>query len=59
MDTSQRGIRCIQLILEDRYRRDSMGRCLLNNNNNNDNNDIKNNKDDDDDDEDEGGRPFD
>ena len=55
MDTSQRGIRCIQLSLKDRYRRDSLGQCLLNNNNNNNNNnnDIKNNNDDDDDDDDD------
>ena len=58
MDTSQWGIRCIQLSLKDRYRRDSMGRCLYNNNNNN--NDMKNNNDDDDDDDkDEDGRLFD
>ena len=61
MDTSQWGIRCIQLSLKDRYRRDSMGRCLHNNNNNNNNDDIKNNNDDDDDDDDkdEDGRLFD
>ena len=55
MDTSQWGIRCIQLSLKDRYGRDSMGRCLYNNNNDND---IKNNNDDDDDEE-EDGRLFD
>ena len=54
MDTSQWGIRCIQLSLKDRYRRDSMLRFLHNNNNNNNNNnDIKNNDDDDDDDDDD------
>ena len=59
MDTSQWGIRCIQLSLKDRYRRDSMGRCLYNNNNNNDIKNYNDDDDDDDDDEDEDGRLFD
>ena len=56
MDTSQWGIRCIQLSFKDRYGWDSMGRCLYNNNNNNDDDDDD---DDGDDDEDEDGRLFD